>query len=290
MKTIQPYFALSSTHYFKRVIGRYGITHLYEYVNNTDGNLPAIPDGCLDMLFDLDPERPVAILAGSVLACTNIPSVSGHRYFGVRFQPGFIPPFCDAAMRDLVGNQIALHDCLSPSIAAFVPGTADLAGILASLPDFSARADRFMELYLAALRKSDVPGIYTNAESWQSGTGSFLLAMREIFLQKGQVSVETLASDVGYSTRYLNTLFREHAGISPKRMCQIIRFQTAIDELDHDSDISLADLADTGRKLSAATTSAGLSSRKQHNQCGTRSSSHEADICFSIHFMRTSTT
>ena len=36
MKTIQPYFALSSTHYFKRVIGRYGITHLYEYVNNTD--------------------------------------------------------------------------------------------------------------------------------------------------------------------------------------------------------------------------------------------------------------
>ena len=212
MKTIQPYFALSSTHYFKRVIGRYGITHLYEYVNNTDGNLPAIPDGCLDMLFDLDPERPVAILAGSVLACTNIPSVSGHRYFGVRFQPGFIPPFCDAAMRDLVGNQIALHDCLSPSIAAFVPGTADLAGILASLPDFSARADRFM-------------------------------AMREIFLQKGQVSVETLASDVGYSTRYLNTLFREHAGISPKRMCQIIRFQTAIDELDHDSDISLADLA-----------------------------------------------
>ena len=41
----------------------------------------------------------------------------------------------------------------------------------------------------------------------------------------GMVSIKELEEQTGYSKRYLDMLFREHVGVSPKRLASIARFQ-----------------------------------------------------------------
>lgn len=51
MNPIQPFFALSTDHYYKKVINRYGISHIYGFhCQEPLTNLPdVLPDGCIDM-------------------------------------------------------------------------------------------------------------------------------------------------------------------------------------------------------------------------------------------------
>ena len=41
----------------------------------------------------------------------------------------------------------------------------------------------------------------------------------------GTVSIKELENQTGYSKRYLDMLFKEHVGVSPKRLASIARFQ-----------------------------------------------------------------
>jgi AraC-like DNA-binding protein len=41
----------------------------------------------------------------------------------------------------------------------------------------------------------------------------------------GMVSIKELENQTGYSKRYLDMLFKEHVGVSPKRLASIMRFQ-----------------------------------------------------------------
>ena len=41
----------------------------------------------------------------------------------------------------------------------------------------------------------------------------------------GRIAIQQLAQQTGYSRRYLDLLFREHVGLSPKVLAGIFRFQ-----------------------------------------------------------------
>lgn len=42
----------------------------------------------------------------------------------------------------------------------------------------------------------------------------------------GMIRIQALASETGYSRRYLDMLFKEHVGLSPKSLASILRFQS----------------------------------------------------------------
>jgi len=42
----------------------------------------------------------------------------------------------------------------------------------------------------------------------------------------GMIRIQELASETGYSRRYLDMLFKEHIGLSPKSLASILRFQS----------------------------------------------------------------
>jgi AraC-like DNA-binding protein len=44
---------------------------------------------------------------------------------------------------------------------------------------------------------------------------------------RGMIRIQALASETGYSRRYLDMLFKEHVGLSPKSLASILRFQSA---------------------------------------------------------------
>lgn len=59
----------------------------------------------------------------------------------------------------------------------------------------------------------------------------------------GQMRVQDMEVETGYSRRYMNEVFHSYMGFSLKKMSEIIRFQSALAELTHNNDISITDLA-----------------------------------------------
>jgi AraC-like DNA-binding protein len=238
MDPVQPFFTLSSERYYKKIIGRDGIAHLYEYVSNASetGSTMAIPDGSIDILFDLDSTRPYGYLAGTVLTGTPIVSLYDHRYFGVRFMPGFIPSFIAPFINDLIGNRIALSDIHLDEGSAIHLSPATLAEVLAELENFQARADLFLSLYRDLL--------YAGRASASSNAAFLAAAVENIIISShGMVKVSELEEKTGYGARYIDRVMKDCTGLTPKEFCRIVRFQTAINQLDHHPASDLTDLA-----------------------------------------------
>jgi AraC-like DNA-binding protein len=68
-------------------------------------------------------------------------------------------------------------------------------------------------------------------------------AVQYIFAEKGNADLDKLASDCGVSNRYLQKLFLEKIGFSPKFLIRITRFQHAMNQLIHSQTTSLTELA-----------------------------------------------
>lgn len=58
----------------------------------------------------------------------------------------------------------------------------------------------------------------------------------EITRRSGNIRIEDLAELTGYSSRYVNKVFKENMGISPKTYCKIARFQTILNSLKWEED------------------------------------------------------
>jgi len=87
------------------------ISHFYSFESrNTEEQTFAIPDGCVDILFDCDESRPSAEVFGTPMEAITIELNKNHRYFGVRFASGVMPDFLNASAGELVGHHYNLLD------------------------------------------------------------------------------------------------------------------------------------------------------------------------------------
>ena len=55
------------------------------------------------------------------------------------------------------------------------------------------------------------------------------------YKSQGKVEIATLQEDTGYTVRYINKVFIEEMGFSPKTFCKILQFQHAIEFLNYGS-------------------------------------------------------
>ncbi|MGN0241646.1 MAG: helix-turn-helix domain-containing protein, partial [Candidatus Weimeria sp.] len=160
-------------------------------------------------------EKNLAIAAGTVFERGKTWMVEGHTYFGMRFLPGVKPLFLDGTFAGYNRHQIDFSLC---SDDAF------LIEKLNELPDFRSRCDFFLKYYREKLASYDK--IF-------SGTGEIVRAvLSEISDRKGIVRIEQIAEDSGYTSRYIEKVFSDVMGISPKKYASILQFQGAIDFID----------------------------------------------------------
>ena len=218
---VQPFFTLSSDKYYKKIMDDPDIAHFYEYTcNPQELSYIAVPDVSVDVIFDLTGADLYSYAAGTVLTAKNIKYDNDHRYFGVRFKPGRVPAFCDTKFADLIGENVEL-DLVCRDI--FLPEK------LAGCKDFRERVLFFTEYY-NSLRLEHTDTVIDILE-------------KKILECDGNIAVEDLAAYSGYTRRYIDRLFRNSVGLSPKNYAQIVCFQSAINELDKDSTKSLTDVA-----------------------------------------------
>ena len=213
MITVQPYFVLAASQYYKRVVMDYGIAHIYHYQRNDSDavQVQAIPDGSVDLFFEKTASRLTAKVCGSVLSGHRLQTRSGYEYFGIRFMPGVLPGNLSVKMPELVEQELDFDDALQDR---------ETVRKIAGTEDWQTCIQLYLQDYF---RHRELPA--------ETETGKALLASylcRNILARSGHIRMEALARASGYSLRYVQKVFQQYLGMSPKQFSEILMFQTAI--------------------------------------------------------------
>lgn len=223
VRTIQPYFTLStSLNYDIKIMNDSCISHFYSFTADlSDGQVFAIPDASVDILFLCDGNDSKARLCGTTTTARLVEIQKGKRYFGVRFKPGFIPKFVNVEPKNLVDSEYSLCDLFSKS--------HDLIQKLSVLNDIEDLSSCFIKFF---------------NDHMDRDLSSFGLQIRDLItLSEGDIRIGDLEKYTGYSSRYISKVFVDNFGLSPKSYALIIRFQRVMQRMIIDNRLSLTDLA-----------------------------------------------
>lgn len=219
----QPWLVLSADKHYKIIrSSNPAISHFYTFTAVKEDNLIlAIPDACVDIIFDCDNLNPSAIVGGTPLYARDAPLMDGHRYFGVRFSPGVIPDFIDLIAEDVADKEIGFFDVM--------PNARILFDQIVSEKSFEIQVD----LFNSHFNRNIVRRI--------SNLSSLLLNI--ISERKGNIKIEELERSSGYTCRTIQRQFRQDVGVSPKVYCRIMRCQSILKDVYRSKNISYIELA-----------------------------------------------
>lgn len=223
IRSKQPWLVMSAANEYYLSKSIYAeVSHFYSFENRDEPeNTYAIPDGCVDILFDCHKSSPSVEVFGTPLQATNIKLKKNHKYFGVRFKSGAIPNFVDIHAKDLVNASYNL-------IEIFPQSNQMVEGVFGS-EDFSSQKAIF-EKFLKdknIRKKSDV-------------TSQMLIYM---FEKKGKLKIRELENIIGLSIRSMQRIFQADMGMSPKAFSRIIRCQSAVYDINQNEQVIISNLA-----------------------------------------------
>lgn len=202
------------------------------YLLKKDTGIRAIPDGCLDLQLVRTEGKTKLFLCGTFLQETASP-VSGYdRVFGMKLQPGVIPEPIRRQVREVSGSRMEITlDYLLEGMD--IREKTEAGKVLRAVwQEFSEAGDDFPfqemagkldQLFLRMKKGKDTKetkGISRNLIA--------SAANERILKEHGNLSMNSLAEDIGYSLKYLDRCFRQEYGIPMKRYAVIIRMQTAL--------------------------------------------------------------
>jgi AraC-like DNA-binding protein len=179
-----------------------------------------VPHPAITVVFDLG-DQPIVVEDGS-----------GQQQ-RERVVAGLAPS--GARARGLAGSFECLQVRLSPVVAhAVLGGSAELGGTVVALDDLWGRAAvRTQEQLRAATSWDERFAIAEAALARRHQAGRAVdpevaFCWRRMVASRGQVRVERLAAEAGWSRKRLWSRFRSQIGLTPKRAAQLIRFDHAV--------------------------------------------------------------
>ncbi|MHC4622420.1 MAG: AraC family transcriptional regulator [Planctomycetota bacterium] len=181
-----------------------------------------VPDGCVDIIFDLNgASSPQAASIVGTMTRPIIAQLEGKLDFiAVRFLPGGAFPFLDSPMN-------AFTDRIVPLEMLWARKGQDLTQRLASQSHTGDRIqllDQYLTHLLGTNRRGD-PAVQATVHS--------------ILRSGGNIKISELATVAGCSQRQLRRKFTGWIGVAPKVLCRIIRFQHVLQMLRANSNHSL---------------------------------------------------
>jgi AraC-like DNA-binding protein len=166
-----------------------------------------LPDGCMDIVFDLATGRTRAV--GAMSRADTVCVAEGERLFGVRFRPGRAALFFDVKAGELLDLGAPLDAVLGPRAALLAERVAE------------ARTDDARALAVAELvcdRGARVRAIDARVDR----------AATLLERSRGLATIPAVASAVSVSTRQLERLFDDRVGVGPKVFARVLKMQTAV--------------------------------------------------------------
>ncbi len=145
LHSVQPWFVLGAKRFNTLLTPESACTsHFYSFdaSSGTDSSI-AIPDGCIDLLFDCNPDNPKAYICGTPLEAKKADFTQDHYYFGVRFRPGVIPDLLNLDVEEVISNRLDLGDLVygAERILEQVCKADDFLGKARAVNDFVSQFD-----------------------------------------------------------------------------------------------------------------------------------------------------
>lgn len=139
--------------------------------------------------------------------------IGAHRVFGL-------------PMHTLANRMVALDDILgSPA--------RQVTDQLQEAPDWESRFGILDSVIATRLAQARMP----------SGSAAVTWAWNQLYQHNGQITISTLAAELGCSRKHLIALFHEQIGLATKMVARIIRFRHAVRLLDRDSELNWVQIA-----------------------------------------------
>ena len=196
------------------------VQHYWLSLHNTDRSVLALPDGCIDIVLEVEGGRWRARGYGSTTRPTLLPCEPGRHYLGIRFRPGMARHFIRAAADELTDRDEDAQALLPVPLEAIAERVGE-AGLFGEI-------DRHLASRLAG------------AEPALNGADRMV---RAIQAAQGEVRLEAIAAQLGRSPRQLQRQFLETVGVTAKFYCRIVRAERAAALLTRDTGERIADVA-----------------------------------------------
>jgi AraC-like DNA-binding protein len=215
----QPLRLQYTTRYNKHNVMKYGISHFYSFVYIEDMNCGIfdVPDGCIDIIFCCDEVNPFSLVLGTaseprMISKSYANRLQNRRCFGVRFLLIEAPIFPKISPCELVNHYFEYSEVMeSPYLFDTIVHTTDF--------------NHQIQVFMAAYFEHYVRRKYTVKDTVKN-----YLASR-IFESAGNITINQLSKEMSRSVRYLDRVFLEKTGLTPKQFCSFTRVQYVINVL-----------------------------------------------------------
>jgi AraC-like DNA-binding protein len=196
------------------------VRHYWLALDNADAQTRILPDGCVDLVFEVAGSAWRATAYGSTTQVRELACTPGAHYLGLRFQPGHSRHFLQACAGDLTNTQADAHDLVRFNLEP-----------LAARVGTDALFDTIDAELLARLRVAPPP------------TPSAVDAMlNEIEATHGVLRIDALALRLATNPRRLQRQFLRTIGVSAKFYATVVRAGRALHCIAA-GDAALADVA-----------------------------------------------
>lgn len=225
LRPTQPYFVFDSKNFKQEVYLQQGISHFYTFEVDEPQSLNMVPDACIDLFFEYTENGLEAYACGTVLRFQTYDWSGRREIFGVRFMPGFQPEIINVKMRELVGTRVPLQDIVLDD---------ELITLMAQQKDFYQRIRVFLQRYTM---------VHNQRRKSAEKEELVWSVKRMVYESDGKIRISEMSDRTGYSERYINKVFIEEMGFSPKVFCKIIQFQRAVEFLNYGAPDKMTDAA-----------------------------------------------
>ena len=186
--------------------------------------LPIIPDGCMALVFcgNREKENIRAYICGVTDEIKKLKIEPDEYYIFIRFLPGIGYSLLDQPANKLTNKAIPLKGHMA--------GGEQILSIL----------ERETHLVERIRLISKVIRVNLHSES-----NKYLIkyCTERILQTQGNIKVEELAEESGFTARHIGKMFERCVGISPKLYSQIIRLQLSMTRILEDRNMLLVDIA-----------------------------------------------
>jgi AraC-like DNA-binding protein len=167
-----------------------------------------IPDGCVDLIFDLTPGRETAFWVGTMTRPMVVEGGRARDLLGIRFHPGGAKGLLNLRFAELTDEHVPFR-LLTPSVAEV------LDQLLKRNPAPLDAIERWLTPRLEMDARSPlVQSIF-----------------RHVKRSSGNVRVGEIAASLGLSRQYLNRVMNDCVGVDLKTFSRIIRMRACITSL-----------------------------------------------------------
>jgi AraC-like DNA-binding protein len=196
------------------------VEHYWLCLHNTDHEHHAVPDGRVDLVLEVHAEAWHGWAYGSTTRPTALRCTPGCHYLGIRFRPGQSRHFLRASAHELTDRREDARDLLRVPVEAFAEQISHGSAF--------AEIDRRLTPLLC------------NAAPEPNHAD---LMVRHIEAAHGALRLDELAARLGRSPRWLQRLFLETVGVTPKFFARMARAARAAELMAAHARAPLADVA-----------------------------------------------